>query len=275
MVLVATVLGAVPHIWSGHSPTADHLARRVLTVGFAAVCFQPLYNQGVFALWSGPAYALLLLTLLALTSLCGAVLAAALATAAPAGRSARCCARGTARTARHRLRRLRDRRGDGARRRRRRPVGLPVFCLPMLSSSSPCAGTRPSAPPTGEHHRLPGPPAPPRDRRSCTPASGIATGSRALQPGRSGRDRRPDRAGTDRPGVCGPDARHRPAQPGRPGPGRRHLRAARRGAAAHRPSSAGPSSGRPASIRPSPSSWSGRPTPTRNSRSPPGIVRAP
>ncbi|WP_189302268.1 HD-GYP domain-containing protein [Streptomyces cinerochromogenes] len=79
VVLVATVLGAVPHIWSGGSPTADHLARRLLTVGFAAVCFQPLYNRGVFTPWSGPAYALLLLTLLALTSLCGAVLAAALA----------------------------------------------------------------------------------------------------------------------------------------------------------------------------------------------------
>ncbi|WP_030657164.1 MULTISPECIES: HD-GYP domain-containing protein [Streptomyces] len=79
VVLVATVLGAVPHIWSGRSPTVDHLTRRILTVGFAAVCFQPLYGQGVFAHWGGPAYALLLLTLLALTSLCGAVLAAALA----------------------------------------------------------------------------------------------------------------------------------------------------------------------------------------------------
>ncbi|MEW2509550.1 metal-dependent phosphohydrolase [Streptomyces sp. NPDC046870] len=79
VVLLATVLGAVPHIWSGRSPTVDHLTRRLLTVGFAAVCFQPLYSQGVFARWGGPAYALLLLTLLALTSLCGAVLAAALA----------------------------------------------------------------------------------------------------------------------------------------------------------------------------------------------------
>ncbi|WP_030741152.1 HD-GYP domain-containing protein [Streptomyces sp. NRRL S-31] len=79
VVLVAALLGAVPHIWSGRGATGDHLARRVLTVGFAAVCFQPLYNAGVFASWSGPAYALLLLTLLALTCLCGAVLAAALA----------------------------------------------------------------------------------------------------------------------------------------------------------------------------------------------------
>ncbi|MFI0807919.1 HD-GYP domain-containing protein [Streptomyces echinatus] len=79
VVLVAALIGAVPHIWAGRTATADHLARRVLTVGFAAVCFQPLYNRGVFDSWSGPAYALLLLTLLALTSLCGTVLAAALA----------------------------------------------------------------------------------------------------------------------------------------------------------------------------------------------------
>ncbi|WP_225827974.1 HD-GYP domain-containing protein [Streptomyces naphthomycinicus] len=79
VVLVAALLGAVPHIWSGTAPTVDHLARRVLTVGFAAVCFQPLYNRGFFASWDGSAYALLLLTVLALTSLCGAVLAAALA----------------------------------------------------------------------------------------------------------------------------------------------------------------------------------------------------
>ncbi|MEU0007710.1 metal-dependent phosphohydrolase [Streptomyces sp. NPDC006314] len=79
VVLIAALLGAVPHIWSGRTPTLDHLARRVLTVGFAAVCFQPLYNRGVFASWDGPAYALLLVTLLGLTALCDAVLAAALA----------------------------------------------------------------------------------------------------------------------------------------------------------------------------------------------------
>ncbi|MEU0050673.1 metal-dependent phosphohydrolase [Streptomyces sp. NPDC006309] len=79
VVLVAALLGAVPHIWSGGTPTADHLARRVLTVGFAAVCFQPPYDTRVFASWTGPAYPLLLLVLLALTSLCGAVLAATLA----------------------------------------------------------------------------------------------------------------------------------------------------------------------------------------------------
>ncbi|MEU8970286.1 metal-dependent phosphohydrolase [Streptomyces monashensis] len=79
VVLVAAVLGAVPHIWCGRTPTLDHLARRVLTVGFAAVCFQPLYDQGLFASWAGPVYALLLIALLCLTGLCDAVLAAALA----------------------------------------------------------------------------------------------------------------------------------------------------------------------------------------------------
>ncbi|GHI05093.1 metal-dependent phosphohydrolase [Streptomyces cellostaticus] len=79
IVLAASLLGGVPHIWCGRSPTLDHLARRVLTVGFAAVCFQPLYNKGVFTQWSGPAYAVLLVALLVLTALCDAVLAAALA----------------------------------------------------------------------------------------------------------------------------------------------------------------------------------------------------
>jgi hypothetical protein len=77
VVLAASLLGSVPHIWQGRSPTLDQLARRVLTVGFAAVCFQPLYNQGVFSSWGGPAYALLVLALLVLTALCDAVLAAA------------------------------------------------------------------------------------------------------------------------------------------------------------------------------------------------------
>ncbi|MEU6351646.1 metal-dependent phosphohydrolase [Streptomyces sp. NPDC047072] len=79
VVLAAGLVGSVPHIARGQGPGADQCARRVLTVGFAAVCFQPLYNQGAFAGWGGPAYALLLLALLSLTALCGAVLAAALA----------------------------------------------------------------------------------------------------------------------------------------------------------------------------------------------------
>jgi hypothetical protein len=80
VVLAASLLGSVPHIARGRGPTLDHLARRVLTVGFAAVCFQPLYNQGTFEEWGGgPAYALLLVALLSLSVLCDAVLAAALA----------------------------------------------------------------------------------------------------------------------------------------------------------------------------------------------------
>ncbi|MDH6629503.1 hypothetical protein M2271_007339 [Streptomyces sp. LBL] len=79
VVLAAVLLGSVPHIARGRGPALDHLARRVLTVGFATVCFQPLYSQGVLQEWGGPAYALLLLALLSLTALCDAVLAAALA----------------------------------------------------------------------------------------------------------------------------------------------------------------------------------------------------
>ncbi|MET8077161.1 HD domain-containing protein [Streptomyces sp. NPDC005303] len=79
VVLAASLVGSVPHVGRGQGPTADQLSRRMLTVGFAAVCFQPLYNRGTFAQWGGPAYALLLLALLSLTALCDAVLAAALA----------------------------------------------------------------------------------------------------------------------------------------------------------------------------------------------------
>ncbi|WP_243860066.1 metal-dependent phosphohydrolase [Streptomyces sp. BK208] len=77
VVLAASLLGSVPYVARGSGPVLDHLARRVLTVAFAAVCFQPLSGQGAFRDWSGPAYAPLLLALLALTTLCDAVLAAA------------------------------------------------------------------------------------------------------------------------------------------------------------------------------------------------------
>ncbi|MER6786586.1 HD domain-containing protein [Streptomyces sp. NPDC000658] len=79
VVAAASLLGGVPYLARGEGPVVDHLVRRVLAVGFAAVCFQPLYNRGVFDGWSGPAYALLLLALLVLTVLCDAVVAAALA----------------------------------------------------------------------------------------------------------------------------------------------------------------------------------------------------
>ncbi|MER5980858.1 HD domain-containing protein [Streptomyces sp. NPDC001857] len=79
VVAAASLLGSVPRIARGEGPVLDHLARRVLAVGFAAACFQPLYNSGAFDTWSGPAYALLLLALLVLTVLCEALLAAVLA----------------------------------------------------------------------------------------------------------------------------------------------------------------------------------------------------
>lgn len=79
VVLAATLLGSVPRVGRGDGPTLDTAARRVLTVGCVAVCFQPLSARGVFDDWGGPAQALLLLALLSLTALCDAVLAAALA----------------------------------------------------------------------------------------------------------------------------------------------------------------------------------------------------
>ncbi|MEW1722193.1 HD domain-containing protein [Streptomyces sp. NPDC093109] len=81
VVLAAGLAGAVPRVTRGEGLFAlDHPVRRVLTVGFAAVCFQPLYNAGELRhqLGAGPGYALLLVLLLALTALCDAVLAALL-----------------------------------------------------------------------------------------------------------------------------------------------------------------------------------------------------
>ncbi|WP_328942644.1 metal-dependent phosphohydrolase [Streptomyces sp. NBC_00250] len=78
VVVAAGLAGIVPHLARGRGPGPDHLARRVLTVGFAALCFQPLYNSGALVehLGQGPPYALFLLLLLVLTALCDAVLAA-------------------------------------------------------------------------------------------------------------------------------------------------------------------------------------------------------
>ncbi|WP_129294261.1 HD-GYP domain-containing protein [Streptomyces lydicus] len=83
VVLAAGLVGLVPQVARGRGPALDHLARRILTIGFAATCFQPLYNTGTLSSWgaSGPVYPLFLTGLLALTALCDAVLAAALARA--------------------------------------------------------------------------------------------------------------------------------------------------------------------------------------------------
>ncbi|WP_369777880.1 HD-GYP domain-containing protein [Streptomyces sp. R33] len=79
VVVAGALAGIVPHIARGRGPAADHLARRVLTVAFAAVCFQPLYNSGRLehGIGQGPYLVLFLLFLLGLTTLCDAVLAAA------------------------------------------------------------------------------------------------------------------------------------------------------------------------------------------------------
>ncbi|MGW6705873.1 HD-GYP domain-containing protein [Streptomyces sp. NPDC054956] len=81
VVVAAALAGIVPHIARGRGPALDHLARRVLTVTFAAVCFQPLYNSGRLEDWvgQGPYLVLFLLFLLGLTALCDAVLATVLA----------------------------------------------------------------------------------------------------------------------------------------------------------------------------------------------------
>lgn len=80
VVVAGVLVGAVPHVARGHGPALDHVARRVLTVGFAAACFQPLYTSGELErrIGHGAYYALFLLLLLLLTALCDAVLSAAM-----------------------------------------------------------------------------------------------------------------------------------------------------------------------------------------------------
>ncbi|RSS82706.1 HD domain-containing protein [Streptomyces sp. WAC06614] len=81
VVVAAALVGIVPHVARGRGPALDDVARRVLTVAFAAACFRPLYHSGRLAesVGQGPYLVFLLLGLLGLTALCDAVLAAALA----------------------------------------------------------------------------------------------------------------------------------------------------------------------------------------------------
>lgn len=80
VVVAAQVFAAAPQVAGGRRVDADRAARRTLTVGFAAVCFQPLYNSGQAGRWfgEGPYFALFPLAVLALTALCDALLAALL-----------------------------------------------------------------------------------------------------------------------------------------------------------------------------------------------------
>ncbi|WP_328536783.1 HD-GYP domain-containing protein [Streptomyces sp. NBC_00344] len=80
VVVAGALAGAAPLIAQGRGPSPDHMARRVLTVAFSAVCFQPLCDSGRIDAWTvrGPFYAVVLLLLLGLTGLCDAVIAAAM-----------------------------------------------------------------------------------------------------------------------------------------------------------------------------------------------------
>ncbi|MFI1222346.1 MULTISPECIES: HD-GYP domain-containing protein [unclassified Streptomyces] len=84
VVVAAQALAAAPRLARGHRVDPDRAARRTLTVGFAAVCFQPLYNSGQAVRWfgDGARFALFPLAVLALTALCDALLAALLARSA-------------------------------------------------------------------------------------------------------------------------------------------------------------------------------------------------
>ncbi|MEW2069963.1 metal-dependent phosphohydrolase [Streptomyces sp. NPDC007346] len=81
--LVAAVVRPARGGGRGGGADVDRVARRVLTVGFAAVCFQPLYDSGQAVRWFGDGlyFALFLLALLALTAVCDALLAALVACA--------------------------------------------------------------------------------------------------------------------------------------------------------------------------------------------------
>ncbi|MFT9475968.1 HD domain-containing protein [Streptomyces sp. Mo3] len=83
VVVAASLAGLVAPLALGCPVDPGHTARRVLTVAFAAICFQPLHRTGLLASWLGHSPYLVgyLLALLALTALCDAVLAAALARA--------------------------------------------------------------------------------------------------------------------------------------------------------------------------------------------------
>ncbi|MEU1470632.1 metal-dependent phosphohydrolase [Streptomyces sp. NPDC005761] len=91
VLVAAQLVASVPHVARGSGPGPDQVARRILTVAFAAVCFQPLYNSGRSESWfgDGPYYAAFLLVLLGLTALCDAVLGALLLRARTLPRSLR------------------------------------------------------------------------------------------------------------------------------------------------------------------------------------------
>ncbi|MCH6162459.1 HD-GYP domain-containing protein [Streptomyces marispadix] len=87
VVIVAGLAGHAPRAALGPSLEPDHAVRGVLAVGFAATCFQPLFNSGALTHWLGHGsyYALCLLAVTLVTGLCDAVLAAVFAANSPGG----------------------------------------------------------------------------------------------------------------------------------------------------------------------------------------------
>lgn len=79
----AGLLGMLPHALHGRAPGPDMVARRILTTGFAATCFQPLYDAGALdrIATHGVEYGLVLATAAALAALCDVVIAAVLLSA--------------------------------------------------------------------------------------------------------------------------------------------------------------------------------------------------
>ncbi|WP_246212394.1 HD-GYP domain-containing protein [Streptomyces abyssomicinicus] len=81
VVAVATLVGRIPHIARprpGGRTTGDHLARRVLAVGFIAVCCRPLTAPAPDAPGPGPGHVLLVIVVLLLSALCDSVAGAVL-----------------------------------------------------------------------------------------------------------------------------------------------------------------------------------------------------
>lgn len=81
VVTAATLAGCLPRAVREREAVVDRLARRVLTVAAAALCYRLLPGPDTHPGWHGPAYVPVLAALLALTALCDAVLAATLARA--------------------------------------------------------------------------------------------------------------------------------------------------------------------------------------------------